>query len=47
MKIGKNKLKMSSGKVYKFKSQKARNNFERVAQAYKHGWSPKKGHKER
>ena len=42
MKIGKNKLKMSSGKVRKFKSEKARNNFERVAQAYKHGWKPKR-----
>lgn len=42
MKIGKNKLKMSSGKIRKFKSEKARNNFERVAQAFKHGWRPKK-----
>lgn len=40
MKIGKNKLKMSSGKVKTFRSQKARNNYERVAQAYKHGWRP-------
>jgi len=42
MKIGKDKLKLSSGEVRKFKSEKARNNFERVAQAYKHGWKPKK-----
>lgn len=40
MKVGKNKLKMSSGEVRKFKSEKARDNFERVAQAYKHGWRP-------
>ena len=40
MKIGKNKLKMSSGEVKSFKSEKARNNFERVAEAYKHGWRP-------
>lgn len=42
MKIGKTKLKMSSGEVKHFKSQKKRDNFERVAQAYKHGWKPKK-----
>lgn len=42
MKIGKDKLRMSSGEVRKFKSEKARNNFERVAQAYKHGWRPNK-----
>ena len=41
MKIGKDKLKMSSGEVRKFKSEKARDNFERVAEAYKHGWKPK------
>jgi len=41
-KIGKNKLKMSSGEIRTFKSQKKRNNFERVAQAYKQGWRPKK-----
>lgn len=42
MKIGKRKLKMSSGEIRTFKSQKKRNNFERVAQAYKHGWRPEK-----
>jgi len=36
MKIGKNKLKMSSGEVRTFKSKKKRDNFERVAQAVKH-----------
>ena len=43
MKIGANKLKMSSGEIRKFKSQKARDNFERVAEAVKHGWKPKDG----
>jgi hypothetical protein len=42
MKIGDNKLKMSDGTVKKFKSKKARDNFERVAMAYKHGWRPNK-----
>jgi len=42
MKVGKTGLKMSSGKIRHFKSAKKRNNFERVAQAYKHGWRPKK-----
>lgn len=41
MKIGANKLKMSSGEVKTFGSQKKRDNFERVAQAYKRGWKPK------
>lgn len=40
MKIGKNKLKMSSGEVRTFKSGAARDRFERVAQAVKHGWRP-------
>ena len=39
MKIGKRKLKMSSGKIRTFKSQEARDNFERVARAIEH--SPK------
>ncbi len=42
MKVGKKKLKMSSGEVRTFKSQKARDNFERVAQAVKHGWKKPK-----
>ncbi len=33
---------MSNGSVRKFKSAKKRANFEKVAQAYKHGWRPKK-----
>lgn len=44
MKMSGNRLKMSSGKVIKFKSAKRRANFERVAQAYKHGWKPKRKH---
>jgi hypothetical protein len=43
MKIGKNKLKMSNGSVRNFKSQGARDRFEKVAEAVKHGWkAPKK-----
>jgi hypothetical protein len=44
-KIGSNKLKMSSGEIRTFKSEKKRDNFEKVAQAVKHGWKPtnKKG----
>jgi len=41
-KVGKKGLKMSSGEVRHFRSEKARNNFERVAQAVKHGWKKKK-----
>jgi len=40
MKIGKTKLKMSSGEVRTFKSKAKRDNFERVAKAVKHGWRP-------
>ena len=36
MKIGKRKLKMSSGEIRTFKSEKARDKFEKVAQAVKH-----------
>lgn len=39
-KIGKTKLKMSSGEVRSFKSEKARNDYERIAQAIKHGCKP-------
>ena len=42
MKIGKNKLKMSDGTIRTFKSQKARDDFEKVAQAVKHGFKPDK-----
>lgn len=42
MKIGKRKLRLSSGKVITFKSSAARDRFERVAQAIKRGWRPKK-----
>jgi hypothetical protein len=49
MRIGKNKLKMSSGEVRSFKSEKARDDFERVAKAVKHGFKPtgKKGSKKK
>lgn len=40
MKVGKKSLKMSSGETRHFKSKKARDDFERVAQAVKHGWKP-------
>jgi len=42
MKIGRTGLRLSSGKIIHFKSEQARNNYERVAQAYKHGWRPTK-----
>jgi len=38
MKIGKNKLKMNDGSIRTFKSGEARDKFERVAQAKRHGW---------
>jgi hypothetical protein len=41
MKIGKKTIKMSSGKIRKFGSEKKRDNFEKVAKAYAHGWKPK------
>jgi hypothetical protein len=41
MKIGKTKLKMSDGTVKTFASEAKRDNFERVAEAVKHGWKPK------
>lgn len=40
MKIGKKSLKMSDGTTRTFKSAGARDRFERVAQAVKHGWKP-------
>lgn len=39
MKIGKNKLKMSSGEVRTFKSNSKRDKFEKMAQWYKHNQS--------
>lgn len=41
-KIGKKKLKMSSGEVRTFGSEKKRDNFEKVARAVKHGFKPTK-----
>jgi hypothetical protein len=40
MKVGKKSLRMSSGEVRTFKSKGARDRFERVAQAVKHGGRP-------
>jgi len=46
MKIGKTKLLMSDGRVKTFESEAKRDNFEKVASAYSHGWKgPKKGSK--
>ena len=42
MKIGKTKLRMSDGSIRKFKSKAARDRFERIAKAVKHGFKPKK-----
>lgn len=41
MKLPGHRLRKSSGKIIKFKSDKARANWERVAQAHKHGFKPK------
>ena len=41
-KLSGNRLKLSSGKIRKFKSAKKRANFEKFAQAIKHGWKPTK-----
>ena len=43
MKVGQTKLKLSSGEVKKFSSEKKRDNFEKVAAAYSHGWKGPKG----
>lgn len=40
MKVGKKGLRMSSGEVRQFASEKKRDAFEHVAQAVKHGWKP-------
>lgn len=42
MKLPGNKLKMSDGSTRKFSSAKKRDNFERIAQAVKHGFKPTK-----
>jgi len=41
-KIGKKKLRMSDGTIRTFGSEEKRDNYERVAQAIKHGWKPTK-----
>jgi hypothetical protein len=40
MKVGERGLKMSSGETRMFQTAKKRDDFERVAQAVKHGWKP-------
>jgi hypothetical protein len=42
MKVGKKSLKLSSGKIVHFKSEKKREDYEKVAKAIKHGWKPSK-----
>lgn len=42
MKIGKRKLLMSNGTIRTFRSTHARDNFERVAMAVKHGFKLRK-----
>jgi|TARA_Y100000310_G_scaffold328170_1_gene395827 hypothetical protein len=42
VKVGNKGLRMSSGKVRHFASQKKRDNFEKVARAVKHGFKPTK-----
>jgi len=43
MKVGKDKLRMATGEVRKFRSEAARDSFEKVASAINHGWKPTKG----
>ena len=43
VKLSGNRLRMSDGSIRKFSSAKKRANFERVAQAVKKGFKPKKG----
>ncbi|GEM_PF-2657613 len=42
MKIGRKKLRMSSGEIRTFGSESKRDNFEKMARAVKHGWKPKR-----
>ena len=42
VKVGNKGLRMASGKVRHFASQKKRDNFEKVARAVKHGFKPTK-----
>ncbi len=46
MKVVAKRLRMGDGSIRKFKSRRARDDFERIAMAIKHGWSAtrKKGH---
>ena len=40
MKLPGNRLRMSDGSVRRFKSALKRAEFERIAEAIKHGWKP-------
>ncbi len=41
-KLSGNRLKMSDGSIRQFQSADKRARFEKVAQAVKHGWKPKR-----
>lgn len=43
MKVGSKGLRMTSGEVKHFDSTEKRDNFERVAAAYSHGWKGPSG----
>ncbi len=43
MKIGAKALRMSSGEIRHFKNKRKRDNFEKVARAYSHGWKGPSG----
>ena len=42
VKLSGNRLKLSSGKIIKFKSKEARDNWEKMAKSTSHGFRPKK-----
>lgn len=47
MRIGKRKLRMSSGEIREFKSTPARERFEKYVLALKHGWFPTRKYKKK
>ena len=47
MKIGKRQLRMADGTIRTFKSEAARDRFERIAKAVKRGWRPTKGKRQK
>ena len=44
MKLSGNRIRKSSGEILHFDSARKRANWERMAQAYKHGWRPTAKH---